>query len=162
MLRRLRETAPAALVPFAWTVVAATHLDAVTSHAIFVAHVVMSLLLATFAVTGWRDMSDGVLRVWRTIIVVGFGATAFGVVGFVADAVPLLAVSLYAWMVLPALGLLYTGRAIDGPAPSYLGGGVVTLLGASVYATAPSLAVAGIGLVGVGETAGIVDAVVRY
>ncbi|WP_338740116.1 hypothetical protein [Haloplanus salilacus] len=161
MLRRFRETAPAALVPFAWTVVVAAHLDTVSSHAIFVAHVVMSLLLATFAVTGWRDMSDGVLRVWRTTVVVGFGATALGVVGFVVDADPLLSVSLYAWMALPALGLLYTGRAVGDSAP-YLGGGVAALLGVGVYAAAPSLAVAGLGLVGVGQTAGIVDAVVRY
>lgn len=162
MLRRLRETAPAALVPFAWTVVGAAHLDAVTPHAVFVAHVVMSLLLATFAVTGWRDMSDGVLRIWRAIIVVGFGATVLGLAGFVADADPLLAVSLYAWMALPALGLLYTGRAVGAPAPAYLGGGVVASLGAGVHATQPSLALAGVGLVGVGQTIGIVDAVVRY
>lgn len=161
MLRRLRETAPAALVPFAWTVVAAAHVDAVTAHAIFVAHVVMSLLLATFAVTGWRDMTEGVLRTWRTIIVVGFGATLLGTAGFVVDATPLLAVSLYAWMTLPALGLLSTGRAIGGPAPAYLVGGVVALVGSAVYA-APSLALPALGLVGVGQTVGIVDAVVRY
>jgi hypothetical protein len=162
MLRRLRETAPAALVPFAWTVVAAAHADAVTAHAIFVAHVVMSLLLATFAVTGWRDMTEGVLRTWRTIIVVGLGATLLGTAGFVVDATPLLAVSLYAWMTLPALGLLYTGRAIGGPAPAYLVGGAVALLGPAVYAVTPSLTLPALGLVGVGQTAGIVDAVVRY
>lgn len=162
MLRRFRETAPAALVPLAWTVVAAAHLDAVTAHAIFVAHVVMSLLLATFAVTGWRDMADGVLRTWRTVIAVGFGATVLGVAGFVVDAAPLLAVSLYAWMALPALGLLYTGRAVGGRAPAYLVGGAVAALGGVVYAAAPSLAVPGLALVGVGQTAGILDAVVRY
>jgi hypothetical protein len=162
MLRRLRETAPAALVPFAWTVVAAAHLDAVTTRSVFVAHLVMCLLLATFSITGWAEMDRGVLRVWRTVIVVGFVATALGVVGFVVDAASLLAVSLYAWMALPALGLLYTGRTVDGSAPAYLGGGVAAALGTAVYAAAPSLALAGIGLVGVGQTAGIVDAVVRY
>jgi hypothetical protein len=162
MLRRLRETAPAALVPLAWIVVAAAHTDAVTTHAIFVAHVVMSLFLATFVVTGWREMSDGVLRVWRAVIAVGFGVTLLGVSGFVADVTPLLAVSLYAWMALPALGLLYTGRAVGGPAPAYLAGGTVALTGPVVYAAAPSLALPALALVGVGQTAGIVDAVVRH
>lgn len=162
MLRRFRETAPAALVPFAWIVVAAAHLDAVTTRALFVAHVVMGVLLVAFAVTGWREMSSGVLRTWRTIIAVGFGATVLGIVGFVTGRDPLLAVSIYGWMGLPALGLLHTGRAVDGPALAYLGGGAVCALGAVVYAVAPSLAVAAIALVGVGQTAGVVDAVVRY
>lgn len=161
MLRRFRETAPAALVPFAWTVVAAAHLGAVTTHAIFVAHVVMSALLGAFVVTGWTDMSGSVLRVWRTIIAAGFGATTLGVGGFVADSDPLLAVSLYAWMVLPALGLLFTGRASAGRSVAYLGGGLVTALGTAVYAVAPSFPVVGIGLVGVGQTAGIAVAVAR-
>ncbi|WP_299332138.1 hypothetical protein [Haloplanus sp.] len=162
MLRRLRETAPAALVPLAWTVVAAAHADAVTARAIFVAHVVMSLFLTTFVVTGWREMADGVLRTWRTIITAGLGVTLLGVTGFVVDTTPLLAVSLYAWMVLPAFGLLYTGRAVGDPAPAYLAGGAVALLGPVVYATTPSLTLPALTLVGVGQTAGIVDAVVRY
>jgi len=162
MFRRLRETGPGLLVPLAWSVVAAAHVGAVSSHALFVAHVVMAALLATFTVTGWTEMSAGVLRAWRTIIAVGFAATVLGVVGFVAGPDPLLAVSLYAWMGLPALGLLYTGRAIDGPAPAYLGGGTVAALGLAVYAAVPSAAVPGIAVVGLGQTAGILHAVVRY
>lgn len=162
MLRRLRETGPGLLVPLAWSVVAVAHVGAVSSHALFVAHVVMAALLAAFAVTGWAEMSAGVLRVWWTIIAVGFAATVLGVVGFVTGPDSLLAVSLYAWMGLPALGLLYTGRAIDGSAPAYLGGGTVAALGIVVYAATPSFVVVGVVLVGLGQTAGILDAVVRY
>jgi hypothetical protein len=164
VFRRLRETAPAALVPFAWVVAAGAHLGAVSRHALFVAHVVMAVLLATFAVTGWTDMDRGVLRVWRAVVLVGFGATTLGVVGFLRATTPLLAVALHAWMWLPALGLVYTGRAVDGPAPAYVGGGVVCAVGALGYALlAPTPArIAGLVLVAAGQTAGIVDAVVRY
>ncbi|GAB3320717.1 hypothetical protein EI982_13435 [Haloplanus rallus] len=162
MFRRLRETGPGLLVPLAWIVVAGAHADLVSAHAMFVAHVVMAALLATFAITGWSEMSTGVLRTWRTIVVVGFAATVLGVAGFVTGRDPLLAVSLYAWMGLPALGLLHTGRAIDGPAPAYLGGGTVAAVGAVVYAAAPSLTLVGVALVGLGQTAGIADAVLRY
>ena len=90
MFRPLRENGPALLVPAAWLVVAATVLEVVSTHALFVAHVVMAALLATFAVTGWAEMSAGVLRAWRTIIAVGFAATTLGVIGFVAGPDPLL------------------------------------------------------------------------
>jgi hypothetical protein len=165
MFRRLRETGPGLLVPLAWTVVAGAHLGAVSAHALFVAHVVMSVLLAGFAVTGWAEMATGVLRTWRSVVAVGFLATALGVAGFLLDADPLLAVALYAWMAMPAGGLLLTGREVDGPALPYLGGGAVCVLGVAVYALAPAgpaSPLLGLVLVGAGQTAGILDAVVRY
>jgi hypothetical protein len=165
MLRRLRETAPGGLVPFAWVVVTGAHLGAVSDHALFVAHLVMCLLLAGFAVTGWTEMDDGVLRTWRSVVAVGFVATAAGVAGIRLGVTPLIAVSLYAWMALPALGLLRTGVALDGPALPYTGGGAVCVLGTVVYAVAPfgpAADVVGLALVGLGQTAGILDAVFRF
>jgi hypothetical protein len=169
MFRRLRETGPGALVPAAWLVVAGAHLGVVSEHALFVSHLVMGVLLAAFAVTGWTEMRAGVLRTWRSVIAAGFLATATGVAGFLLDAEALLAVSLYAWLMLPALGLLRTGAAVDGPAVAYTGGGAVSALGLVVYALGPTLAPAstmptlvGLALVGVGQTVGIVDAVARY
>ena len=165
MFRRLRETGPGLLVPLAWTVVAGAHVGAVSTHALFVAHVVMSVLLAGFAVTGWTEMAAGVLRTWRSVVAVGFVATALGVVGFLFDATPLLAVALYAWMAMPAGGLLLTGREVDGPPLPYLGGGAVSVLGVVVYALAPAgpaPPLLGLALVGAGQTVGILDAVVRY
>lgn len=158
MFRRLRETAPAGLVPLAWAVVAGAHVGAVSTHALFVAHVVMSVLLAAFAVTGWAEMDAGVLRTWRTVIALGFGATALGVGGFLLAADPLLAVALYAWMALPAAGLAVTARAVDGPGVAYAAGAAACVAGLLSYAPSP---LAGLALVGLGQTAGILDAVVR-
>ncbi|WP_251328810.1 hypothetical protein [Haloplanus pelagicus] len=175
MLRRLRETGPGLLVPLAWTVVVGAHLGAVSIHALFVAHLVMAVLLPGFAVTGWTEMSVGVLRTWRSVVAVGFVATALGVVGFLLDVELLLAVALYAWMGLPAGGLLRTGAAvaaertgsvapsfIDAATLPYLGGGVLCALGVAVYAVSTVSPLLGLVLVGVGQTAGILDAVVRY
>lgn len=162
MFRRLRETGPGLLVPLAWTVVAGAHLGVVSAHALFVAHVVMSVLLAGFVVTGWTEMAEGALRTWRSVVAVGFVATALGVAGFLIDADPLLAVALYAWMAMPAGGLLLTGLAPDAPSIPYLGGGAVCALGVVVYAVAPDSPLLGLALVGAGQTVGILDAVVRY
>ncbi len=162
-------------MPLAWTVVAGAHLGAVSTHALFVAHVVMAALLVGFAVTGRAEMREGVLRTWWSIVAVGVVATALGVAGFRLDADPLLALALYAWMVLPAGGLLRTGVAVAADSPGgrsvtpasipYLGGGAVCALGTAVYAAAPVAPVSsllGLALVGAGQTVGILDAVVRY
>ncbi|PSQ40365.1 hypothetical protein BRD07_07370 [Halobacteriales archaeon QS_9_68_42] len=114
MFRSAREVGPVFLIPAAWSVAAATHLGIVAERTLFIAHVVMSVLLAAFAVTAYADMREGTLRVWWAVIAVGF--------------VP-----------------------------------------AAVYAAAPALPVeatvgrvAGIAAVGLGQTAGILDAALRY
>ena len=50
MFRRSRELGPALLVPLAWTFVIAAHLGVVIPRTLFIAHVVMTVLLAGFAV----------------------------------------------------------------------------------------------------------------
>ncbi|OYR53674.1 hypothetical protein DJ70_16045, partial [Halorubrum halodurans] len=67
----LRENGPAFLVPAAWIVVAGTVLGAIAEHALFVAHVVMSVLLVAFLVGSWTEMGSGSLRVWRLVILAG-------------------------------------------------------------------------------------------
>lgn len=168
MLRRLRENGPAVLVPLAWTFVTAAHLDLVADRTLLVAHLVMDAILVAFTALSWREMDAGVLRAWRAVMVVGLAATLAGTAGLAADSGrPLLrALALYGWMLLPAAALSYTGRAVAAGAWIYYLGTACCLLGALLYAAAgvggsPTL-VAGLALVGVGQTAGILDAVLRY
>lgn len=170
MLRRVRETAPAGLVPAAWTVVTLAHLGTVTGETLLIAHVVMDLALVAFAALSWSDMTDGALRAWRDVLVVGLAFTLVGTYGLSRpDAAPILTgLALYAWMLLPAGGLAATAQRVpaeDRPR-IYGGGAALSVLGAAVYAADALLgvtaaAVAGLVLVGIGQTAGIVNAVVQ-
>ncbi|MFO8116483.1 MAG: hypothetical protein R6U01_14190 [Halorubrum sp.] len=171
MFRSIRANGPALLVPAAWLVVAATTLGVVSTHALFVAHVVMSALLVAFVVASWRDMATGVLRAWKLVILAGTPVTLAGVAGFLlrgGDAgVPadvLLAVSLFGWALLPALGFTYTGRRVEAGARIYAAGVVCCVAGAVAVAVAPSppWTAVGLAVVGAGQTAGILDATLRY
>lgn len=168
MFRPLRENGPAVLVPAAWFVVVATVLDIVSLRALFVAHAVMSVLLVAFAVTSWRDMADGVLRVWRLVLVAGTPVTFAGVAGFLTrGSIPssaLLALSLFGWMLLPAAGFLYTAQRVEAGSRVYEFGVVCCVAGAIVVGGGPSTTwtVVGLALVGIGQTAGILDATLRY
>lgn len=154
------------LVPAAWLVVAGAHRGVVGETAIFIAHLVMTGFIALFAVTGWSAMGTGALRGWRAVLVVGLGVTVAGVAGFLLDVRPLLAVSLVGWMVLPAAGLLYTGRLFRAARTLYYASGALSAVGALVYlastaGSAELLSLAGIVLVAVGQTIGILHATVR-
>ena len=174
----LRENGPALLVPAAWGVAAGAVLGVVSSHALFVAHVVMSVLLVAFVAASWRDMAAGVLRAWKLVILAGTPVTLAGVVGFLArdGAVPafaaavpadaLLAVAFYGWMLLPAPAFVYTGLR-DPAVPRSLVHHVAaacSVAGAAVAALAGTQTgtVAGIALVGAGQTAGILAATALY
>jgi len=168
MFRRLRENGPGLLVPLAWTFVTAAHLDLVTIRTLLIAHGVMVAILVAFTAASWREMDSGVLRAWRAVMVVGTGVTVAGTVGLLADPgrPALQAVAIYGWMLLPAAALAYTGRELSEGEWANLGGAAASVLGAGLYAVAgladaPTL-VAGLALVGLGQTAGILDAVVRY
>jgi hypothetical protein len=171
MLRRLRENGPAVLVPLAWAFAATAHLDAVSTRTVLVAHVVMDVLLAAFAVLSWRDMVSGVLHIWRGVIVVGLGVTLVGTVAIAWSLDPaVLAATVLAWMLLPARALWVTGRRVgvaDAPRV-YTAGAALSVLGAVVYGgwflTGGSTAtlVVAFALVGIGQTAGIVNAVYQY
>ncbi|AAG20369.1 hypothetical protein PNQ29_09110 [Halobacterium salinarum] len=172
MLDRTREYAPVGLVPLAWGFTAAAHLGYVGSHALFVAHVVIVGLLVAFGAVSWTEMDAGALRAWRGVIVAGVGVTLLGVASFRVPAVPggvLRAATVVGWMLLPVRALAVTARRTPAPglARVYLGaamasvaGGAVTVVGLAAPLSAASgwLVLAGIGAVGVGQTASIAAA----
>lgn len=167
MLRRLRETGPVGLVPLAWTFAIAAHNEVLGLQPVRIGHIVMSVLLLLFAILSWRDMTDGALLTWRRVIVVGFLITATGTAAlFVEPPVePVLAGVVCGWLVLPGLGLLDTGRRVAVYPRVYFAGGTLSLLGALVYAGGvvvgePAVVTTGLGVGGMGQTAGIVAAAV--
>ena len=171
MLRRLRETGPVLLVPLAWTFATLAHVGTLGTRAVLIGHVVMTALLVAFLVLSWDEMAEGVLRVWRTVILLGVPVTLAGVAGLLVrpEATPLLAVALGGWMVLPALALGRTAPMLPSEASGRIAtvGGGLSLLGAVLYAAGwflslPAVTLAALACVGLGQTAGIADAVYRY
>ncbi|MFC5278278.1 hypothetical protein ACFPM1_05810 [Halorubrum rubrum] len=169
VFRTLRENGPSILVPAAWLVTASAVLGIVGTHALFVAHVVMSVLLVAFLVGSWGEMGSGALRVWKLVILAGTPVTLAGVAGFLAlggrlalPAEPLLAVALYGWILLPAAGLADTGRRVERAGRAYDLGAACCVVGALGVALAGSstATAAALGVVGVGQTVGIVAATV--
>lgn len=169
MLDSLRAYGPVGLVPLAWTFTTAAHLGYVGDHPVFVAHVVMVVVLTAFAALSWDEMETGVLRTWRAVIVAGIPVTLLGLASFfVATAVaPLRTAAVVGWMLLPAYGLFETGGAVDSSqAPGvYTAGAALSAAGAVLYlagVAAPEnavvVAVIGLTLVNVGQSAGIVNA----
>ncbi len=167
MSETLRETGPGLLVPLAWLFVTGAEVGVVSEQSIFIAHLVMAAFITFFLATGWTELSSGALAGWRVVMVVGLGATLAGIAGFVfsSGAGGLLLISLVGWMLLPAVGLAYTARLLDSAAGIYLGSAVLSGIGAVVYLLSLAglgFGIAGIALVGIGQTVGIVDAVVRF
>lgn len=175
MFRRIRETAPGGLVPLAWAFTVAAHLSLVARRPVLIAHLVMDVLLVAFVALSWEDMREGVLRAWRTVILVGIPITLAGTVGLLtasaAAASPLVAVSVVGWTILPVPAFVSTARASTGTARTVnYAAGALSVVGAVVYLAAllagqPTHAtarIAGLAVVGVGQTVGIADAVVRY
>jgi len=166
VFRTVRDAAPAVLVPLAWLVVDAAHRGLVGADAVFVAHLVMATFVAVFAVTGWSAMARGALRAWRAVLVAGLGVTLAGIAGFLLPSESLLTVSVVGWMALPTAGLAYTGHAFPAARLPYYVSAALSGLGAVVYVatlvqTGQLPPTVGLALVGVGQTIGMVDAVVR-
>ncbi|MEF8902139.1 MAG: hypothetical protein V5A25_13105, partial [Halovenus sp.] len=111
MLRTLRETAPAGLVPAAWIVTAAAEFGYLSSDGILVAHVVMAAFITFFLVTGWADLGTGALRAWRVVLVGGLGLTLAGLAGFLVDTgeTALWLVGLVFFFFVTACCVFYTG-----------------------------------------------------
>jgi hypothetical protein len=167
---RPRERGPALLVPLAWGLVAvADATPLVATRTLAIAHGVMAVLLAAFLASSWRAMAAGTLAVWRTVIALGLVATLVGAADLALDpgTNPWLAVPLYAWILLPAAGLVLTGRAVSRTPGLYLGGGALAALGGLAHAAAtagllPVPPAVGLVAVGVGQTVGMVAAAVQY
>ena len=169
VLRTLRESGPGLLVPAAWLVVAAAHRGLVTTRSILIAHLVMVAFIIFFLTTGWDEMSDRVLQGWRVVLVVGVPITLSGIAGFLIApiATPLWTISLIGWMVIPAIGLFYTGVVLPEAVLIYVASGTLSIVGPIIYFLSflsgiDLLAVGGIAVTGIGQTLGIVDAVLRY
>lgn len=170
--RLATDVGPAGLVPAAWGLtLAAVFTPLVADRTLLIALVVMDVLLAAFYVATRGEMTGPVLGAWRRVLVAGLAANLVGTAGLVVvpEARALLAVTLYAWMVLPGLGYVRTWRATDEPRPRALYGlsAAGSLAGAGLFAVAPlgaapeATAFVGLLAVGVGQTAGIVTAAVR-
>jgi len=169
--RSLTDVGPALLVPAAWTVTLAAHLGSVSRRTLFIALCVMDVLLVVFAVVSREEMTGPVLRVWQRVLLVGLVATVAGTVDLAVGqgTDPVALGTLFVWMVVPAVAYFSTSRAVETPTYRrvYLAGGALSLVGAVVYALEPagvageSAVVAGLVLVGVGQTVGIVTAVVQ-
>jgi hypothetical protein len=171
MFRRLRETGPVVLVPAAWLFALLAHVGTLTARTVLVAHVVMTVLLVGFLVLSWTEMTKRVLRVWRTVILVGVPVTLSGVAGLLVrpDGTVLLAVALAGWMVVPAIALARTAPMLPSETSARIAtvGGGLSLLGAVLYGagwylSTPTVVLVALGLVGLGQTMGIADAVYRY
>lgn len=179
MLRRVREVGPALWVPLAWGFAAAAHLELVGDYPLLVAHLVMLAMLVGFVVLSWREMASGALRAWRRVVLVGIPVTAAGAVGLWLDPpLPaLMAVAVVGWMLLPIPAFWDTARRSaaarqpTGAAVNRLAA-ALSIFGAAAYGVAllvggleqPTTTASMLGLLGVGlgQTLGIVDAVVRY
>ena len=169
MLCRLRENGPVVLVPLAWTFATAAHLGLLADRTVLIAHLVMLIIIAAFTLLSWREMTDGVLLVWKRVLVVGFAVTLAGTAGLLADPplTGLLGTAIVGWMLAPAAGLAYTGRHVDRHPQVYTAGAALSGLGIVSYTLGLGLGVAALPVVGltlanVGQTAGIVAAVYDY
>lgn len=169
MFRRLRETGPAFLIPAAWGVVTASHLDLITRQPVFVMHAVMCVLLVAFAAASWREMESGVLRTWRRVILVGTPFALAGLAGFLVPigSTALFVAAILGWMLAPATGFVSTARQVSAGAWIYQGSATLCVFGAVLYALGAAvgpgaLSIAGLISVAIGQTAGILDAVLRY
>lgn len=167
MLRSVRATAPAALVPLAWSFAAAAHTGLLTPHTVFVGHVVVTALLIAFAGLSWREMqTNAVLRAWLGIVVAGVPITIAGGYGVVARAPVGTHAAVFGWMLLPAFALVPTARrvgGVDGPDSRYTLAAALSGFGAAAFLlaalTGRSLVLPAIALAGAGQTLSIVVAV---
>jgi len=169
MLRQLRESGPVVLVPLAWTFATAAHMELLALRTVLIAHLVMLTIIAAFTALSWREMTEGVLLVWKRVLLAGFAVTLGGTVGLLASPplTALLSLTIVGWMLVPAAGLAYTGRNVDRHPRVYTAGAALSGLGVASYTLGLGvgvavLPVAGLTLANVGQTAGIAAAVYDY
>lgn len=168
MIAEIRDLGPVVLVPAAWIAAAASIRGLLGTEGMLIAHGVMAIFIAFFAVTGWTAMSEGAFRAWRLVMIVGLPVTLAGLAGFFLPAADrlLFGVSLVGWMLLPAAGLAYTAQELPSARVLYLSTAALSTVGAAVGAgsllTENELALlVGIAIVGIGQTIGIADASYR-
>ncbi|RNJ27421.1 hypothetical protein [Halosegnis longus] len=170
MLRRLRATAPAGLVPLAWLFTLAAARGWISTRTVAIGLGVMATLLAVFAVLSAREMAHSrVLRAWLAVVVGGFFLTAAGLYAVTTAQPQVARFAVAGWMLLPAMGLVFTGRFDVPYARAHTLGGFLAGAGTVAFLAAADIAVlagfaweavtsGGIVLVAVGQTAGILAA----
>jgi hypothetical protein len=169
---RLTDLAPAGMVPAAWGLTLAAHAAFVSDRTLFIGLVVMDGLLVAFAVASTGQMTGPVLPAWRQVLLAGLLANLLGTADLLVDpgTNPALPVTLYAWMLLPGVAYVRTGRETTRSPyrEAYLLAAALTLAGAAVYSVAfvdiagdAGLLFGGLVVLGVGQTAGIVAAAVQ-
>jgi hypothetical protein len=169
---RVTDVAPVGLVPAAWLLTAAAHTSIASNWTLFVGMLFVDAALLSFAVASLGEMAGPVLPVWQQVIVAGLLATLLGTADMaVSPGVnPALPVTLYAWMLLPGVAYLHTGRETtrEPHRRVYLGAAVLSVLGAAIYsvpfldiAGGNAVMLAGIAVLGAGQTAGIVVAALQ-
>jgi hypothetical protein len=162
--------APAGLVPLAWAFAGAATVSLVDRRTLTIGLVVMGSIFAVFA--AHPRMGEAGLSTWRGVLAAGVVLNAVGVAGLFLATDPggFLAVTLYGWMVLPAVGLAGTAEALGDAGGRYRGFAIVSLLGAGVYLLAGSIPLStdlttirlvGLGVVAAGQTAGVLDGAAR-
>lgn len=168
-LDRLLAYLPVLLVPLAWTFAALAGFSSVVSEtALRIGLGVMCVLFAVFA--AHPEMRGPALGAWRVVIAVGLvttlAALATPVLGVAPD-LPTGRLAVVVWLGAPAYGLVRTGRALSLADRRYDLFAAASLVGAALAAvaalpTVPAVAtLAGVVVGGAGQTASIVDAVVR-
>ena len=118
MARSLTDVGPAVLVAAAWTVTPGAHVTAlVTRRTLFIALRVVDVPLVAFYLAARDEMTGPVLSLWLRVLLGGLVATLLGTADMALDpgSDPLLPVTLAAWMVLPGVAYLLTGRAVATP-----------------------------------------------
>jgi hypothetical protein len=169
---RLTDLAPAGMVPAAWGLTLAAHAAVVSDRTLLVGLVVMDVLLVAFAVASTGQMTGPVLPAWRQVLLAGLLANLLGTADLLVDPAtnPALPVTLYAWMLLPGVAYVRTGRETTASPyrEVYLLAAALTLAGAAVYSVAfvgiageSGLLFSGVVVLGIGQTAGIVAAAVQ-
>jgi hypothetical protein len=170
MFRRLRATAPAGLVPLAWLFTLAAARGWISTRTVAIGLGVMATLLALFALLSAREMAQSrVLRAWLAVVVGGFFLTAAGLYAVTATQPQVARLAVAGWMLLPAMGLVFTGRFDAAYARVHTLGGFLAAAGTVAFLAAADIAAlagltweavstGGTVLVAVGQTAGILAA----
>lgn len=122
---------PAFLVPSAWILTLFNVSGRASSTSVFIAHIVMIAFLTVFVYVGWDRMGEGMLKVWRTVILLGIPFTALGIVGFLTDLPETLTFvpDIVYWAFVPGLIAIYTGFEAKNININLLAGGSVSTLG---------------------------------
>ncbi|MFB6119159.1 hypothetical protein [Halosegnis sp.] len=165
MLRRLRATAPVGLVPLAWVFATAAHVGAISDRTVLIGHLVMTALLAAFAVLSADEMRrHPVLRAWLGVIVAGVGVTLAGAYGVATGETGAARFAVAGWMLLPTMALAYTGSMLprEERARLYLVAAVASGAGAALLLGGVGPVSLALGLTGAGQTLGIATAVAVY